>query len=69
MKPMTTKHLSILIAGALSVLPTIANADSPGLYIGLGAGVTLPRQSDIEAPGIDTNADLDNGWKGIGSVG
>ena len=69
MKPMTTKHLSILIAGALSVLPTLANADSPGLYIGLGAGVTLPRQSDVEAPGIDTNADLDNGWKGIGSVG
>jgi len=69
MKPMTTRHLSMLIAGALGLLPTLANADSPGLYIGLGAGVTLPRQSDIEAPGIDTKADLDNGWKGIGSVG
>jgi len=69
MKPMTTRYLSFLIAGALGVLPTLANADSPGLYIGLGAGVTLPTASDLDSPGVNRSADLDNGWKGIGSVG
>ena len=69
MKSKTPRYLSFLFVGALGALPGLAQADSPGLYIGGGAGVTLPRQSDVEAPGIDANADLDNGWKAFGSVG
>ena len=50
-------------------LPRFAYADSPGLYIGLGGGVTMPKDSDFDAPGINGNAELNTGWKGIGSLG
>jgi outer membrane protein OmpA-like peptidoglycan-associated protein len=70
MNTMKRIRLTVVAATALAVLPTLAQAESPGLYIGLGAGATLPRESDLNgSPSFDSNADLDTGWKGIGSLG
>ena len=60
---------SILAAAALAVLPVLAQADSAGLYIGLGGGVSLPKDSDLNRPGFSSEANLETGWKGIGSLG
>lgn len=47
----------------------LASAQDNGLYLGLGAGATIPLDSDIDGTGISTSADFDTGWMGIGALG
>ncbi len=60
-----------LIAAALlcSASAAALAQQTSGLYLGLGAGANFARDADISGPGINTQAEFDTGWAGIGSVG
>jgi outer membrane protein OmpA-like peptidoglycan-associated protein len=40
-----------------------------GFYVGAGGGVNLNLDSDLSGTGINTTADYDTGWAGVGSLG
>ncbi len=54
-------------------LPLLASAPvlaaGEGVYLGLGAGVSFPQDSDVTGTGVNATADLDTGYSIIGAVG
>jgi outer membrane protein OmpA-like peptidoglycan-associated protein len=40
-----------------------------GLYLGLGGGANWARDAEFEGGGINTEAEYDTGWAGIGAIG
>ncbi len=46
-----------------------ALAAGEGVYLGLGAGVSFPQDSDVTGTGVNVTADLDTGYSIIGAVG
>jgi OmpA-OmpF porin, OOP family len=60
-----------LIATALlcSASAAALAQQTSGPYVGLGAGANFARDADVSGSGIDTEAEFDTGWVGLGSVG
>ena len=60
-----------LLAAALLCSASVAALaqQTSGTYIGLGGGMNFARDADISGPGIGTNAEFDDGWVGVGSIG
>ena len=51
----------------LASAPVLAAGE--GVYLGLGAGVSFPQDSDVTGTGVNATADLDTGYSIIGAVG
>lgn len=73
---MSPKH-GLLAALLVLALPVMASAQDmmmsghkKGIYLGAGGGLNLLQDSsDLDGTGINTSADFDEGWAGVGSVG
>jgi outer membrane protein OmpA-like peptidoglycan-associated protein len=65
----TATALSALALACVIGASGPALAQQKGVYVGLGAGLTIPEDSDITGAGINPSADLDLGWAGIASLG
>ena len=59
----------LAILAAVGLLPSVAFADPPEFYLGLGGGANFLHDSDVSGSGIDVDADFDTGHAGILSVG
>lgn len=62
---------SALLATALlaSASSAALAQQTSGLYLGLGGGANWARDADLSGAGINTEAQYDMGWAGIGTVG
>jgi len=61
--------LTATVAISTALISAPSQAQSPGNYVGVGAGVSLHRDADITGTGINTTVDTDAGWAGQLSVG
>ena len=60
---------TVAVGISMTLVSTPSMAQSPGNYVGVGAGISLQRDADITGTGINTSADTDTGFAGQLSVG
>ncbi len=60
------KLLAMLL---LCAVPSLAFADSKGLYGGIAAGGNFLTDSDLSGSGVNSSVDFDTGWVGSISLG
>ena len=58
---------ALIVAGVVTLTASAAHAQSamsadPGFYVTGSAGLSMPRDSDIDGTGVNTTASLDEGW-------
>lgn len=63
----STTALSLAAIAAVLLSPAAAGAE--GLYISGGAGVNFPRESNLDGTGFKLDADIDEGFAGVGALG
>ncbi len=57
----TVSGFAILALSAVAISPSLAQAND-GLYVGVGAGINFPQDSDMDAAGINHDVEYDEGW-------
>lgn len=68
MKPLLTAATIVTLGVTLGIAaPALAAGE--GFYIGGGAGLHMPDDSDVSGPGFSNNVDLENDWGAIGALG
>jgi len=58
---------ALMVAGVVGLTASAAQAQTamasdPGFYVTGSAGLSMPRDSNIDGTGVNTSAALDNGW-------